>query len=129
MTRIEIADRISRLPETYAATDCSTATLIQESGFLEAPEELGAEDVEKIMRDKPRLTERWLERWNDQRIAGGWVMDCEDGAYHLKNFSTGREIVIGDKFQACAEFAVRYVRRIGRVIAKYESPSQPGYRR
>ena len=45
-------------------------------------------------------------------------MDCEGNAYRLKNFETGKSVLIGDKFHTFAAFIVRYVRRIGRVVAK-----------
>ncbi len=37
--------------------------------------------MEEILREEPALAEDWLKRWGDQRIAGGWVMDCEGSAY------------------------------------------------
>ena len=120
MTHSQIAERIVHLPENYEHGNRSTATLIRDSGLLEKPEELQPETVEEILRDEPELTESWLKRWGDQRIAGGWVMDCEGKSYRLKNFASGRSVLITDKFHAIAEFIVRYVRRIQDVVVKYE---------
>ena len=124
MTRKDIAKQIAHLPETYDTSDWSTAALIQKSGLLESREELSAADIEPILRAEPGLTEEWHRRWGDQRIAGGWVMDCEGDSYRLKHFETGRTVLIGDKYRAFSEFIARYIRRIGRVIAKYENIPQ-----
>jgi hypothetical protein len=120
MSHSQLAERIGHLPQAYDASECSTATLIKQAGYLESPDGLDVEGMEEILHDEPGLIEDWLKRWGDQRIAGGWVMDCEGKAYRLKNFDSGKSFLIEEKEKAFAEFIVRYVRRIGRVIAKYE---------
>jgi hypothetical protein len=123
MSHPAIADRICHLPEEYDRCDRSTASLIGDSGLVEAPDALAPAEVEDILKEEPKLLDLWLRRGGDQRITGGWVIDCEDGQYRLKNFETGRSSLIADKFKACAEFIVRYVSRIGVVIRKYKRPA------
>ena len=120
MAHSDLAERIGHLPEAYDEGERSTAALIKESGYLNAPEALDAKSLEDVLREEPELAEAWLKRWGDQRIAGGWVMDCEGKHYRLKNFETGKSYLIDGKERAFAEFIVRYVHRIGDVIAKYD---------
>lgn len=116
----QIAERISCVPRDYNAGEISTATLVKRSGLLEDSSGLRLEELEEIFREHPKRAEEWLERWNNQRITGGWVMEHEGNYYRLKNFTTGHNLLIADKMRACAEFAARYMQRIGDVIKKYD---------
>jgi hypothetical protein len=116
----EVAEKICHLPQVYEAGDCSTATLLEESGFVEQPDSLDEGQVETILREEPALAELWLQRSGDQRLVSGWVLDCLGGAYYLKNFSSGSDSHFADRNKACAAFIVRYVGRIRRVLLKHE---------
>jgi hypothetical protein len=123
MSHSAVAKRICHLPQDYDSGDRSTAALIRESGLIDSPDALAQVEVEDILKEEPQLLNLWLKRGGDQRIAGGWVIDRDDGKYRLKNFETGKSSLIADKFKAHAEFIVRYVGRIGAVIRKYERPA------
>ena len=112
----ELAQRISCLPLAYEAGHRSTAALVKESGLLEMPQALSVSDVEQVLQREPRLTKLWLKRASDQRISGGWGLDCEGNEYRLKNFQTGESSVISDERRACAEFIVRYVAFIANAL-------------
>jgi hypothetical protein len=54
----------------------------------------------------------------DQRLAGGWGIECTRGAYRVLNYSTGQSIQQSDRLRACAEFIVRYVGFIHAVVKR-----------
>ena len=76
------------------------------------------EDVEAVLRRRPRLAELWLKRRHDQVVAGGWSIDREDGHWRIQNLSTHQQVTVENRTRACAEFVVRYVAFIGEVQAR-----------
>lgn len=119
MTSI-LAQKISHLPERFAAGDCSTAELLEESGYLDAPEALKVSDVEEALRQEPELADHWLERGHDQRLAGGWGIECDGERYRVQCFGGGPALVETNRLHATAEFIVRYVGTIADVVRRYE---------
>ena len=112
----QLAQKISEVPELYDKGDESTATLLKETGFLEAPDELRVDDVEEVLSQKPKLADRWLERGQDQRLVGGWGIEREHGQYRVQSFGSGMHMLEKDRLHATSEFIVRYVRFIGDVL-------------
>ena len=111
-----LAEKISEVPELYDRGDQSTATLLKETGVLDEPQALKVEDVEEALSREPKLADRWLERGQDQRLVGGWGIECERGQYRVQSFGSGMHMLESDRLHATSEFIVRYVRFIGDVL-------------
>jgi|SRR6516225_9716761 hypothetical protein len=106
---MSLAQRVSEIPDAYDHSNLSTAQLLAETGYLDRPQALTVGDVKTALEEDPCLSELWLERGRDQRLAGGWCIEHELDHYRVQNYSTGKYLVERDKHQACAEFIVRYV--------------------
>ena len=113
-----IAVSVAEMPARYHNSARSTGCLLKDLGFPDARAAIRVEDVEEALRAEPSLIEDWLDRGSDQRFAGGWGIECEDGSYRVHNFSTGESLLFPDRVRGCAEFVVRYVRLIGDVQAR-----------
>lgn len=111
-----LAEKVTRVPELFEAQDASTATLLKQSGYLDAPQSLKAADVEEELAQEPKLADKWLKRGRDQRLVGGWGVERERGQYVLRDFSGRTRIVENSKAHAVAEFVVRYVDFIAKVL-------------
>jgi hypothetical protein len=83
-----LAERISEVPELYEEGNESTARLLSKSGYLDAPQALTVEDVEQALEQHPELADRWLERGHDQRLSGGWGIECDHGQYKVQSMPT-----------------------------------------
>ena len=118
---MSLAEKISEMPELYERSDESTARLLLRSGYLDAPQALTVEDVELALGRHPELADRWLKRGHDQRLVGGWGIECDHGQYKVQSFSGGRALVDKKKLHAVAEFIVRYVRFIGDVLSRHRA--------
>jgi len=116
-----LAERISEVPELYESGNESTARLLSKSGYLDAPQALTVESVENALSCHPELADRWLERGNDQRFAGGWGIKCDHGQYTVQSFGDGRHLLESKKLHAVAEFIVRYVAFIGDVLSRHRA--------
>ena len=92
---------------------------LERGGYLDHPQDLKVEDVEQALAGEPDLTARWLDRGHDQRLAGGWGIECENGTYRIQSFSGGGALEESDPLHATAEFVVRYVGFIGEVMRRY----------
>lgn len=114
----QLAERIIEVPELYERREASTATLLKETGFLEAPDALDVGDVEDALSQRPKLAEDWLKRGHDQQIVGGWGIERDHGQYRVQNFGSGMHMREPDRVHATAEFVVRYVRFIGDVLRR-----------
>jgi hypothetical protein len=112
----QLAEKVAHLPERFARSDCSTARLLAETGYLDRPQDLKVEDLEQALAREPALTEAWLDRGHDQRLAGGWGIACEGEDWHVQSFGGDGELVVRDRVRATAEFAVRYLRVIAGVM-------------
>ena len=102
-----LAEKVSEVPELYDKTNKSTACLLKDLGALNEP--LKVEEVEDALQHHPSLADRWLERGQDQRLAGGWGIECEHGQYRVQSYASGRHLLEKKKLHAVAEFVVRYV--------------------
>ena len=124
---MNLAEKISEVPELYDKKDESTACLLREAGFLDSSEPLEVADVEQALRHHPGLADRWLERGHDQRLVGGWGIECDHGQYRVQSFSSDRHLVEKKKLHAVAEFVVRYVGFIREVLGRdpHRGISQP----
>jgi hypothetical protein len=117
---MNLAQRISEVPDIYEHSNRSTAALLEETGYLEAPQALTVGDVEQALEQDPNLAELWLERGMDQRLAGGWGIECVHGQYRIQSYANGRHLLEKDRLHACAEFIVRYVGFIGEVVRRHQ---------
>jgi hypothetical protein len=117
---MNLAQRISEVPDIYQHSNRSTAALLKETGYLEAPQALTVGDVEQALEQDPNLAELWLERGMDQRLAGGWGIECAHGQYRIQSYASGRHLLEKDRLHACAEFIVRYVGFIGEVVRRHQ---------
>jgi hypothetical protein len=115
-----LAEQVSRLPRRFEQSNCSTAALLEEIGFLEEPDGLTVEDVEQALAQDPELADDWLERGQDQRISGGWGIECDHGQYHVRSFAGGGNFCEHDRLHATALFVVRYLGFMGDVIRRYK---------
>lgn len=114
-----LAEKVTEIPRRFEQSDCSTAALLKETGFLEEPDRLKVEDVERVLERKPDLADDWLERGRDQRLAGGWGIECDRGKYCIHSFAGGGTLAEPDRLRATAEFVVRYLGFMGEVIRRY----------
>jgi hypothetical protein len=76
------------------------------------------EDLEEALAREPALTEAWLDRGHDQRLAGGWGIECDGEEYHVQSFNGGGELVVRNRVRATAEFAIRYLGVIAGVMRR-----------
>jgi len=114
-----LAEKVSEVPDLYDKENKSTACLLRDIGFLDAPQPLKVEAVEDALKHHPRLADRWLERVRDQRLTGGWGIECDHGQYRVQSFSSGSHLMERAKLHAVAEFVVRYVGFIREVVNRY----------
>jgi hypothetical protein len=118
-----LAERISEVPVLYDKENESTAHLLKDTGFLDRPQSLKVQEVEDALRHHPDWADRWLERGRDQRLAGGWGIECDHGRYRVQNFSNRRYLMEQKKLHAVAEFIVRYVGFIRDVLDRNPRPA------
>jgi hypothetical protein len=116
---VTLAERVSEVPERYEKSDESTAHLLSDTGYLDAPQTLKVEDVEQALEHHPGLADHWLERGHDQRLTGGWGIECDHGQYRVQSYANGRYLLERQKLHAVAEFIVRYVGFIGDVLNRH----------
>jgi hypothetical protein len=76
------------------------------------------EEVETVLKRRPRLADLWLARCHDQLLAGGWGIEHRADHWRIQNFSDHRHLDVKDRTRACAEFVVRYVGFIGEIQAR-----------
>jgi hypothetical protein len=114
----DLAEQVAEVAEQYRHSDRSTACLLEDAGFPELRDALNVDDVEDALKNHPELIDFWLERATDQRVAGGWSIECQGDAYRIQSYSSGEFLVVRDRVRACAEFIVRYSRFIGEVQAR-----------
>lgn len=117
-----LAEKVSEVPELYDKGNKSTACLLRDIGFLNSPELLKVEEVEDALRHHPALADRWLERGQDQRLSGGWGIECDHGQYRVQSYASGRYLLEKKKLHAVAEFIVRYADYIRAVRNRYRRP-------
>ena len=117
-----LAEKVSEVPELYDKGDKSTACLLRDIGFLNSPAPLKVEEVEDALEHHPVLADRWLERGQDQRLIGGWGIECDHGQYRVQSYASGRHLLEKKKLHAVAEFIVRYAGFIRDVLNRYQRP-------
>jgi len=115
-----LAEKVSEVPELYDNGNKSTACLLRDIGFLTSPEPLKVEEVEDALQHHPFLADRWLERGQDQRLIGGWGIECDHGQYRVQSYASGRHLLERKKLHAVAEFIVRYADFIRDVLNRYQ---------
>ena len=57
--------------------------------------------------------------WMDQRLAGGWCLECSGKDYLIQHYADGEHFVLHDKIRAGAEFLVRYLNVMSDVLKRY----------
>lgn len=115
---LELAEKVSHVPDTYNKGNKSTARLLKEAGFPANRRALSVDEVEDVLRREPGLADLWFKRGTDQRIVGGWGIEKEGGEYRVQSYSDGQCVHCQDRCRACAEFVVRYVTHIGDVLER-----------
>jgi len=115
-----LAKKVSEVPDVFEHSDLSTAVLLKGTGYLERPQSLTVDDVQDALSEDPALAQLWFERGHDQRLAGGWGIDCEGDRYRVQSFSTGQHLIEKDRLHACAQFIVRYVGFIADVVRRHQ---------
>jgi len=90
----ELAERVGHLPQAYEAGNKSTARLLLDAGLLEKHPALSVDEVEDVLRREPLLTDLWLKRAKDQRLGGGWSIDCGKDEYRVQNYADGKSVVV-----------------------------------
>jgi hypothetical protein len=111
----ELAEQIAKLPDHFETQDKSTAHLLREAGIPHRLTDLSVEEIEAALRHFPKLTDKWLKRGSEQRLAGGWGIERANEAYRIYSFGGGQMQIEQDRFRACATFIMRYVQFIGDV--------------
>ncbi|HKU65998.1 MAG TPA: hypothetical protein VJQ06_13160 [Rhizomicrobium sp.] len=102
----------------------STACLLRQAGFLDTSQVLDVAAVEQALRHHPGLADRWLERGHDQRLVGGWGIECDHGQYRVQSFASDHHLLERKKLHAVAEFVVRYVGFIREVLTRHRGARQ-----
>ena len=115
---LELAEKVSELPKRYAEGNKSTARLLKDVGFPETRGAITVDEIETVLKRRPRLADLWLTRRHDQLLAGGWGIERRDDHWRIQNFSDHRHLDVKDPIRACAEFVMRYVAFIGEVQAR-----------
>lgn len=110
-----LAADVAQVPEKFETGRKSTACLLEDIGFPEAREELTVEGVERALAEDPKLADLWFQRGQDQRLAGGWGLECDGDRYVIHCYGGDENLVVKDRLRACAEFVVRYTKFIGDV--------------
>jgi hypothetical protein len=113
-----LAEKISEVPKLYAEGNKSTARLLKDFGFPEKREAVTVEEIEAVLKRRPRLADLWFKRCHDQLLAGGWSIERRDDHWRIQNYSDHRHLEVKDRTRACAEFVVRYVAFIGDLQAR-----------
>ncbi len=98
----QIAEQVTEVPERFESSDRSTACLLEDAGFPELRQDVSVEDVLEVLKEKPELIDMWLERGQDQRLAGGWGIECEGESYRIQCYSGDEHLVVKDKARAVA---------------------------
>ncbi|MGH7968750.1 MAG: hypothetical protein ACREIC_08495, partial [Limisphaerales bacterium] len=115
---LELAEKISEVPKLYVEGNKSTACLLKGFGFPERRKDVTVEEIETVLKRRPRLADLWLARCRDQLFAGGWGIEHQDDHWRIQNFSDRQHLEVKDRIRACADFIVRYVGLIGEVQAR-----------
>ena len=93
------AEQISKIPERFDAGNKSTARLLKEARFPQRRSDLSVEEVEDVFRQSPGLTDQWLRRGSEQRFAGGWGIERENGTYRVQCFADGHSEIEHDRLR------------------------------
>jgi len=120
---LELAEKVSEVAKLFEEGDKSTARLLRDVGFPDKRKEVSADEIETVLKRRPRLTDLWLRRCRDQRLAGGWGIERDKDHWRIQNFSDHRHLEVKDRIRACAEFVVRYVAFIGDAQARTQIQS------
>ena len=112
---LDVAKKVVEVPERYAQSDRSTGCILAEAGFPELRNAVTVEEVEAVLRAEPELIDQWLKRKHDQRLSGGWGIECEGDDFRIQSYSSHDHLIVPNKVRAVAEFIVRYTRFIGEV--------------
>lgn len=113
-----LAQDITEVPLDFEARNRSTACLLKDAGFPDLRGAVTADEVRAVLRAEPELIDLWLERGDDQRLARGWGLQRHGSGYCLVDFATGDVQTFDDSLEVIAQFIVRYVGRIGDVMAR-----------
>jgi|SRR5215469_6277680 len=120
---LTLAEKVSEVPKLFEEGNKSTARLLRDVGFPDKRNDVTVDEIETILKQRPRLTDLWLRRCRDQLLAGGWGIEREKDHWRIQNFSDHRHLEVKDRIRACAEFVVRYVAFIGDMQARTQIQS------
>jgi hypothetical protein len=106
-----IVERVCFLPIEYGSGDLSTMEILRQSGFLAEPRALTREKILNVLHAHPELVSEWEQWSDDSRATEGWVFRTTDRGYSVFWRPGGETMTFPDRFEACAEFIFRQMRR------------------
>jgi hypothetical protein len=104
----ETIERLCNLPLDFRIGTVSVAELLKRSGYLSVSTPIAREKIAAYLRDKPELIGAWLILSEDQRVKRGWVFQQSQDGCRVYMYLDGPSMKFQDKFDACAEFIMRY---------------------
>jgi hypothetical protein len=91
----------------------SVVSLVDESGYRDAPTALKVEAVAAYLAQHPALVDAWIGYSEDKRVSSGWYVVASPGErFEVGYYPKGETLYFEDRDRACAEFIVREVRSI-----------------
>jgi hypothetical protein len=103
----ETIERLCNLPLDRNDT-MSLADLLKRSGYLSESTPIAREKIVAHLRDRPELIDAWRILSDDQRTRQGWVFRPSPDGSRVYLYPDGPSMKFQDKFEACAEFILRY---------------------
>ena len=109
MDENDVLSNVCRLALHYYTESQSPISLLQQSGYLSAPQAISCERVTVFLREHPELIESWKTWAEDARSA--WCEQAE-GGYRVFAGPSAKPIEFTDRFEAWAEVVVRNIRHL-----------------
>jgi hypothetical protein len=103
----EVVTSICAIPDDFHRRgDVSVVRLLEESGYATFRDAVVIAEIRQHLEAHPDLISSWAGYSEDKRCSSGWYFD--DSRYSTGHFSSdagrSRELVFGERSQACAEF-------------------------
>jgi hypothetical protein len=109
--------RVCRLPvDFYEGGSKSMLQLVAESGIRANLTQLAVPRIMHYLEAHSELIEQWL-RWSaNKRVTSGWYFTSQAGAFVVGFHPNGEVLNFADPALACAEFVVREVSALARML-------------
>jgi hypothetical protein len=111
MSDEEVLQSVCSLPIHYRTLNLSPISLVQRSGYLDAPKAMTRERISAYLRAHPELIDAWESWVEDARSA--WCQKTDKG-YAVYSGPKAKPQIFKDRFEAWAEVIVRNVRHIAK---------------